>query len=445
MASLPVARRHAEPGGARAAGEGGGSADGIPFARPALGVEEEQAALRVLRSGWLTTGAEAAAFEAEFATAVGARHAVAVNSATAALHLALEACDVGAGDLVVTSAYSFVASAHAIRHAGAEPLFVDIDAASLNIDPQQVARACQRLGTRARGDKAPGAAPRVAAILPVHVAGLPCDMAALQSICRRYELPLIEDAAHAFPVDTGSGFAGTIGDCGAYSFYANKTITTGEGGMLVCGSSSTANRARALRLHGIDRPIWQRERPAGSARHDNGADQGDGEDQADQVGRVGRAADYDVTALGFKYNLPDVAAAIGRAQLRKATALAVRRRQIADRYLAELKPCRGLRLPQQHPGHSWHLFIVQVDDAAALTRDALAAQLAAAGIATSVHFPPLHRTSYYRRRPTPPGWGAVLPHTEHCAARALSMPLFPALTDDEQGYIIGRLQAALGG
>lgn len=425
MAPPHVAQRHAESSGVGTAPHKTERPWSIPFARPALGVEEEQAALRVLRSGWLTTGDEAAAFETEFAEAVGASHAIAVSSATAALHLALEACGVGPGDLVVTPSYSFVASAHAVRHAGAEPLFVDIDTASLNIDPHEVQRAFKELGTRAHGE-AGGQKGRVAAILPVHVAGLPCDMDALQHLASSYSLPLIEDAAHAFPVDTGNGFAGAIGDCGAYSFYANKTITTGEGGMLVCADDSTAKRALALRLHGIDRPIWQRQSPIGGP------------------GRVGRASEYDVTALGYKYNLPDVAAAIGRAQLRKAMTLAKRRREIATRYLAELSTCRGLRLPLDHPGHSWHLFVVQVEEGAPITRDELATQLAIAGIATSVHFKPLHQTSYYRGRPASSTWHVTLTRTERCASKVLSLPLFPALGDDEQSYIIGQLRTILG-
>ena len=435
MAPPRVARRHIQLGGAGTLSRHSESAWSIPFARPALGAEEEQAVLRVLRSGWLTTGNEAAAFEAEFAKAVGASQAVAVSSATAALHLGLEACGVGPGDLVATPSYSFVASAHAIRHAGAEPLFVDIEAASCNLDPHEVERACRELGTRARGEGG-GRVPRVAAILPVHVAGLPCDMEALQRIARRYSLPIVEDAAHAFPTDTGSGFAGAIGDCGAYSFYANKTITTGEGGMLVCADPATAAQVRALRLHGIDRPVWQRERRVGAGAS--------GSVGGSDSGQVARVADYDVIALGYKYNLPDTAAAIGRAQLRKATALTEQRRRIADRYLAELGRCPGLRMPVGHPGHAWHLFIVQIEDGAAVDRDELAAQLAADGIATSVHFPPLHLTSYYRQRPAPSRWQEALANTEQCAARTLSLPLFPALTEEEQSYIIARLRAILG-
>ena len=427
MAPPYAARRHAEPGGAGVTHDGGAQRRTVPFARPALGTEEEDAVLRVLRSGWLTTGEEAAAFEAEFAKAVDSPYALAVSSATAALHLALEAADVGAGDLVATPAYSFVASAHAIRHAGAEPLFVDIGSDSLNVDPEEVVRACEQLGTRARDEHVAPGAPRVAAVLPVHVAGLPCDTPALEAICRRFNLPLVEDAAHAFPVDTGAGFAGAIGDFGAYSFYANKTITTGEGGMLVCREQAAAARARSLRLHGIDRQIWQRQ------------------EAATPSAPRGRAADYDVTALGYKYNLPDLAAAIGREQLRKANELAARRRQIANRYHMELVKCRGLLLPLDHPGHSWHLFVVQVDESAPLSRDQLAARLAAAGIATSVHFPPLHTTSYYRGRVAHIDWQSALRRTELCARRALSLPLFPTLTDDEQSYVIAQMRALLSG
>jgi dTDP-4-amino-4,6-dideoxygalactose transaminase len=404
----------------------------IPFARPSLEREEEEAVLRVMRSGWLTTGVEALAFEREFAARINSPHALAVSSATAALHLALLACGVGPGDLVLTTAYTFVATAHAVRHAGAEPVFVDIDPATLNLDPIAVERACREIGTRAWGEAGQRAAgrqpaPRVAAVLPVHIAGLPCDMSALRALCDHYRLPLIEDAAHAFPVPTEAGFAGTIGDCGAFSFYANKTITTGEGGMLVTRHPDVARKASRLRLHGIDRPLWQREASAPSGR---------------SPGHIGRTGDYDVVALGFKYNMPDLAAAIGREQLRRAQALLQERTARAERYLGELSDCPGLGMPVSRPAHAWHLFVIHVDEARlGVTRDEFAGRLGERGISTSVHFRPLHTTSYYRDRRPVRRWVSALPHTERQAAGALSLPLYPTLSSDEQGYVIEQLRA----
>jgi dTDP-4-amino-4,6-dideoxygalactose transaminase len=221
----------------------------VPFFRPSIGPEEETAVISVLRSGWLTTGEVTERFESEFAAVAGVRHALAVNSATAGLHLALESLGVGPEDAVITTPYTFAATAEVIRYVGADPLFVDIETHSMNIDPQAVEHALKRCRAEKR---------KVSAILPVHVAGLPCDMRALADISRRYQVPIVEDAAHAFPVRTESGFVGAIGDAGVYSFYATKTITTGEGGMLVTDREDIAARARIMRLHGIDRDVWNR-------------------------------------------------------------------------------------------------------------------------------------------------------------------------------------------
>jgi len=407
----------------------------VPFARPSLEREEEQAVLRVLRSGWLTTGIEALAFEQEFAVSIRAPHTLAVSSATAALHLALQACGVGPGDLVVTTAYTFVATAHAIRHAGAEPVFVDIDPHTLNIDPRAVQHACAALGTRAwgeapRGHLARARRARVAAVLPVHIAGLPCDMSALRDLCDHYRIPLVEDAAHAFPVETDAGFAGTLGDCGAFSFYANKTITTGEGGMLVTRHREVAQRAAALRLHGIDRAVWRHEREDAAREPRSGS------------GSLTRRGDYDVVALGFKYNMSDLAAAIGREQLRRVGSLTQRRGILAERYLRDLGDCPGLRMPTSHPAHCWHLFVIHVDESRlGITRDDLARRLGDRGIATSVHFRPLHTTTYYRQRSPSPRWVANLPHCERAGVSALSLPLYPTLGEAEQSYIIEQLRA----
>jgi dTDP-4-amino-4,6-dideoxygalactose transaminase len=369
----------------------------IPFSRPSIGTEEEQAVLAVLRSGWLTTGEVAAAFEQEFARAVGSRHALALNSATAGLHLALESLGVGPGSVVITTPYTFAATAEVIRYLGADPLFVDIDPATLNIDPAAVARALESCSASAR---------RVSAILPVHVAGLPCDMEALLALSRAHGVPVVEDAAHAFPVRAGARFAGTLGDAGVYSFYATKTITTGEGGMVATDRDDLARRIRTMRLHGIDRDVWDRYTSAQASWK------------------------YDVVAPGFKYNLTDIAAALGRVQLARAGEFLARRRAIAARYLECLGGVEGLEMPPAAAEQAWHLFIVRLRDGAfRADRDQLIEELRAAGIGTSVHFIPLHTMSYYRDR-----YGlrpADFPASLDCSRRCLSLPLYPAMSDAE--------------
>jgi len=379
----------------------------IPFARPSIGTEEEQAVLAVLRSGWLTTGEVAAAFEQEFAQAVGSRHALAVNSATAGLHLSLESLGVERETVVITTPYTFAATAEVIRYLGADPLFVDIDAATLNIDPAAVERAL---------DSCRAAGRRVTAILPVHVAGLPCDMARIGGLARAHGVPVVEDAAHAFPVRVGDRFAGTLGDAGVYSFYATKTITTGEGGMVATDRDDVASRIRIMRLHGIDRDIWNRyTSPQASWR-------------------------YDVVAPGFKYNLTDIAAALGRVQLARADELLARRRHIAGRYLELLAGLDGVELPHSAVEHAWHLFILRIRDGAlSIDRDRFIEELRAGGIGASVHFIPLHLMSYYRER-----YGLRpqdFPVSLDCSRRCLSLPLYPSMSDDE----VQRVAAAVIG
>lgn len=374
----------------------------VPFFRPSIGPEEERAVLDVLRSGWLTTGEVAARFENEFARYTGARHALAVSSATAGLHLALEALGVGQGDAVITTPYTFAATAEVVRYLGADPLFVDIRADTMNIDPPRVEAALSRCRREKR---------KVSAILPVHVAGLPCDMASLKDIAARFAVPIVEDAAHAFPVRAGGTFVGSLGDAGVYSFYATKSITTGEGGMLVTGRDDVAARARVMRLHGIDRDVWDRYTSRGATWR------------------------YDVVAPGFKYNLSDVAAAIGRAQLAKANDFHERRSRIAGKYLEAFAGLEYLTLPTRAENHAWHLFIVRiVPERLTVDRDGFAQELIDRGIGISVHFIPLHLMTYYRRRYdlSPESFPRALETYRTC----ISLPLSPALSDREVQRVI---------
>jgi len=378
----------------------------VPFFRPSLGFEEEQGVIAVLRSGWLTTGEVTASFEREFASYTGVRHALAVSSATAGLHLALEALGVGPGDAVITTPYTFAATAEVVRYLGAEPVFADILPASMNIDPDAVEAALKRCRAENR---------KVSGILPVHVAGLPCDMGALAEIARRFEVPVVEDAAHAFPVRIGTDFVGSLGDAGVYSFYATKTMTTGEGGMLVTDRDDVAARARVMRLHGIDRDVWNRYTSQSASWR------------------------YDVVAPGFKYNLTDIAAAIGRAQLAKAGEFLADRRRIAERYIDALSGLDFLELPTPAANHAWHLFIVHIVPRKLTTdRDDFAEELTRRGIGISVHFIPLHLMSYYRQRYglRPDSFPRALESFRTC----ISLPLSPSLSDDEVERVIAAVK-----
>ena len=395
------------------------STDFIPFSKPDIGPAEEAAALRVLRSGWLTTAGEARAFEAEFAEAAGKAHALAVSSATGGLHLALEAVGVGPGDLVAMSPYTFAATAEIVRYLGAHPLFVDIEEEGFNIDPMRLEAAITAaqadFGGNA-GRKAPGPPPGpVRAVVPVHVAGRPCDMPLIQEIATRAGAAVISDAAHTLLTADG-GAVGTEGDAAVFSFYATKPITTGEGGMVVTDRADLAERMRLMRLHGIDRDVWDRY-------------------TSQQAGWA-----YAVTEAGFKYNMPDLAAAIGRVQLEKAGAMQARRREIAERYRAGLSDLEWITLPPDHPLHCYHLFILQLDlERLAIDRDGLITELREAGVGTSVHFIPLHVMPYYRRLygytegSFPVSWSRF--------ARAVSLPIYSGLTDEQVNRVIRALRA----
>ncbi len=384
----------------------------IPFARPDIGDAEVEAVVRVLKSGWLTTGSEATSFEQEFRAYTGARHAVAVSSATAGLHLCLEAMGVQAGDYVALSPYTFASSAEVIRYLGAHPLFVDIEADGYNICPDALDRALDVACTDGR---------TVRVIMPVHMAGKACSMARIRDTAARYGVQVLEDAAHALPAsdDTGAriGSRGTA----VFSFYANKPVTSAEGGMIATDDEDLAKRVRCMRLHGIDRTVWDRYRVPGA----------------------GWA--YDVVEAGYKYNLPDVLASLGRVQLNRADETHARRHALAERYAHALDKEPGIELltgsgqtPEDSRAHAWHLFMICVDPA---HRDDIIAYLAEAGIACSVHYRPLHMMSYYQ---TQYGTRAEdCPRARDRFLGAISLPLFPGLTEDEQDRVIATLKEAV--
>lgn len=380
----------------------------LPFALPDIGDEELAAIAEALRSGWVTTGPRTREFEQAFAAYVGAPEAVAVNSATAGLHLALEALGIGPGDEVIAPALTFTATIEVARYLGADAVLVDVDPATLNLDPMKVEAAIT---------------PRTKAIMPVHYGGLACDMDALIAIARRHNLAIVEDAAHALPTTVNGKLVGALDtDICVFSFYANKTMTTGEGGMAVTRSPELARRMRTMRLHGIDRDAFDRFRSEKPSWY------------------------YEVVAPGFKYNLTDIAAAMGLVQLKRLDGFQAYRDDLARRYHERLAGL-PLILPAAAPTgdkHAWHLYVVRLNDdavARGVTRDAVIQALAAEGIGTSVHYVPLHRHPYWRDRYqlTP----EQFPVTETAFQRMISIPLYTRMSLADQDRVIAALEAAL--
>jgi dTDP-4-amino-4,6-dideoxygalactose transaminase len=372
----------------------------VPFNLPWTDGSEIEQVADSIRSGWLTTGPKVHRFEERLASLVRARHAVALNSCTAALHLALKVLGVKAGDEVVTSPYTFAATGEAILYLGARPVFADIDPATLNLDPARVEKAMTR---------------RTAALMPVHIAGLPCDMTALSAIARRRGVPVVEDAAHALGAAVRGRPIGSLSDMTCFSFYATKNLATGEGGMVTLRDRRDAETLRRLSLHGLSRDAWKRYTRSGSWR-------------------------YDVVSLGYKYNLTDLAAGIGLAQLAKFRSMQSRRRRLARRYSRLLRGHEAFDLPieDKTSTHAWHLYIVRLRHGVLrLDRDRFMAGLAERGIGASVHFLPLHLHSFYRRT-----FGyerGAFPITERESARALSLPLYPGLSVEAQDRVVEAL------
>ncbi|HUR78158.1 MAG TPA: DegT/DnrJ/EryC1/StrS family aminotransferase [Acidimicrobiales bacterium] len=403
------------------------SDDFIYFARPDTGDEERAAIERILASGWLTSGDECRRFEAEFAEAVGARHALALNSCTAAMHLALEAAGVTAGDVVLTTPYTFAATAEVIRYLGATPVFVDIEPRTLNIDPAQLTSTVERL-THGDATALPPSlrgAPvgPVRAVMPVHIAGHPCDQRAIAEVAETNDLTIIEDAAHAFPASwhgrrVGAHPGGEARHAVCFSFYATKTITTGEGGMLVSDDAALIERAKVMSLHGISATARDRYTAGGSW-------------------------EYDILAPGFKYNLTDLAASLGRVQLAKAREMRDRRTEIAQFYSEAFADVAGLEVPTVLGDceTAWHLYQLRVTarpggDQRAIRAEFIAG-LHAAGIGTSVHFIPLHLHSYYRNLY---GYAAEdFPVANREFLREISLPIYSSMTDAQ----VARVAAAV--
>ena len=336
------------------------NSDFIPFALPCIGSEEKQAVIDVLDSGWLTTGKKAAELEQKFSEITGAEHALSVNSATSGLHLDLESFGIKQKDKVLTTPYTLASTAEVIRYMGADPVFADTNQDNYSISPEETGKALKEN-------------PGIKAVIPVHIGGFLCDMKSINETARTYNAAVIEDAAHAFPVFENGRCAGNMSDAGVYSFYATKTITTGEGGMIVTNSGKAAKRMKIMRLHGIDRDVWDRYNSSRAKLF------------------------YEIIEPGFKYNMTDIAAAMGVEQLKKAFDLLESRRKTAEKYNKAFSAYDFIGLPPFSENHAWHLYSLKINEKKlTISRDEFIDKLFEKGIGVSVHFIPLHIMPYYR-------------------------------------------------
>lgn len=369
----------------------------LPFALPDISEAEIASVVDSLRSGWITTGPKTKEFERRFAEATGAPHAVMLNSCTAALHLALEALGIQPGDEVIVPTVTFAATAEVVRYLNATPVLVDVRAGDHNMDPAAFERAIT---------------PKTRAVIPVHFAGQPADMDEILAIARAHGLHVVDDSAHCFPGSYRGRPIGSLGDISCFSFYATKTITTAEGGAAVTANEDWADRMRIMSLHGISRDAWKRYTAEGSWY-------------------------YEIVAPGYKYNMTDMAAALGLGQLSRAAEMRARRKDIADAYD---RAFAGLgAFEQMHHAsdreHAHHLYVLKLRDGAlAIDRDRFIVELKELGIGTSVHFIPLHLHPYYRENfGYKPG---ALPVAEDVYRRSVSLPIYTKMSDGDVGRVI---------
>ncbi|QDK37516.1 DegT/DnrJ/EryC1/StrS aminotransferase family protein [Bdellovibrio sp. NC01] len=380
----------------------------LPFALPDIGEEEIQEVVDALRSGWVTTGPKTKQFEADFGAYLGGGlECISVNSATAGLHLALEALGIGPGDEVLTTPYTFTATGEVIRYLGAHPVFVDIDPKTFNIDPNKIEAKITA---------------KTKAIIPVHFAGLSCDMDPIIQIARKHNLKIVEDAAHSLPTRYKGKLIGTLdSDITVFSFYATKTITTGEGGMIVTRNHELAKRMKVMRLHGISR------------------------DAFDRYTSTKPAWFYEVIAPGFKYNLTDIASSMGIHQLKKSDRFQARREEMAKIYLNELKDL-PLEMPPvatiDNSTHAWHLFVLRLRTDK-ISRDEFIVKMAEQGIGCSVHFIPLHLHPYWKE--TYHLKAEDYPNALNTYKDAVSLPLYTKMTDEDQKRVIATVREILCG
>lgn len=373
----------------------------LSFHRASIGEEEIRAVSEVLQSGWLTTGPKVKAFEEAFAHYLGAKHALAVNSCTAGLHLALDAVGLKEGDEVLVPTLTFTASAEVVAYFKAKPVLVDSEPCYFNLDPQDVTKKIS---------------PKTRAIIPVHLAGHPCDLDSIAEQAAANHLTVIEDAAHALPAKYRGRSIGTLSPLTAFSFYATKTLTTGEGGMVTTDDDALASRISLMRLHGMSRDAWKRYSAEGSWR-------------------------YEVVEAGYKYNLTDLQAALGLVQLGKCDAMWKRRCALAEIYREGLSSLDAYRVPQAASDiqHAWHLYVILLEPRVLrIHRDQVIEELRYRGIGTAVHFIPLHLHPYYQKQ-----WGyraGQFPVAEQYFERCISLPIYPDMSDNDAARVLESLE-----
>ena len=404
----------------------------VPFHKAAITKDEENAVLDVLRSGWLTTGKYALEFEKKFSASVSDTKqmaenrknanlptdeviCLAVNSNTSGMILAMEACGVCQGTAVITTPYTFVSTATCARHLNADVFFADIEKDTYNIDPDKIEEILKK-------DAAPGGvdgkgAHRVRAIVPVHIAGNVCNMARIMQLAQKYSTPenkirVIEDAAHSYPSPTELGFAGTIADAGVFSFYVTKTITTAEGGMVCTRDKDLARRMTVMRMHGMDRTTW------------------------DRYTSPRASWEYDIIAPGYKFNLPDVLAALGCCQVERAQLFYQKRKRIVEKYNQAFSKLDFIKLPPDAQGNSWHLYLMRIiPEKLKITREEFAKQMQQAGLGISVHFIPIFHFTYWQKL-YPDFTAQNFPNAECQYSTTISIPLFPDMTDEQAELVI---------
>ena len=385
----------------------------VPFHRAAITDAEKKAVMDVLDSGWLTTGKYALEFEKKFSKALGDEKIIslAVNSNTSGMILALEACGVKEGTAVITTPYTFVSTATCARHLNAEVYFADIEKDTYSIDPDKIEEILK---------KDAGNGHKVKAIIPVHIAGNVCNMERILDLAKKYSTPenkiyVIEDAAHSFPSPTKLGYAGAIGDAGVFSFYVTKTITTAEGGMVCTRNAELAKRMTMMRMHGMDRTTW------------------------DRYTSPRASWEYDIVAPGYKFNLPDVLAAIGCCQVDRAQLFYEQRKRIVEKYNQAFAKLDFVQPPPDGKGNSWHLYLLRiVPEKLKITREQFAKKLQEAGLGISVHFIPIFHFTYWKEL-YPDFTAENYPNAERQYSRTISIPLFPDMTDEMADYVINTI------
>lgn len=394
----------------------------VPFSRPSISKEEEDAVLAVLRSGWLTTGKYALQFENNFSTymnqdkklqenrknaGLDSRDVIslAVNSNTSGMVLAMQACGVGPGTAVITTPYTFVSTAMSAVHLGADVFFADIEKDSYSIDPEKI----EEILKSEKGKT-------VRAIVPVHIAGNPCNMEKICALAKKYGVMVIEDAAHSLPTKTDLGYAGTIGDAGVYSFYVTKTLATAEGGMVCTRNPELAKKMTMMRMHGMDRTTW------------------------DRYTSPRASWEYDIVAPGFKFNLPDILAALGVEQLKKVDLFLEKRERIVEKYNEAFKGLDFIQLPPSEKGNCWHLYLLRiVPEKLKIDRNEFAKLLQKEGIGISVHFIPMFYFTYWKNR-YPDFTENNFPEAAYRYKTTITIPLWPDMTDEMVQMVINAVK-----